>query len=273
MRLRCRYAVQTAFGGCGGQCEFNQPHIPAVAWMRDVDERSGGREPEAMVCRTKQMISTSRLRPGPPPPRLPMNYADELIETIDRLLNEEVFPDAPVFPLRNRTCVTETRKSLSAYDRASGNNLVALFEMLLQEFCGAYGDWRFCLRDEPESLQEATQDMLDHGRGLIAWLKKPKGIAPPIDLTPRCPVELNGEGQSVMVKGVALKPITERQYAVIKMLHDYFPASVTLGQFEKNDILDAHKKLQTISTYSGWEDVIEFPGGKGKGGYRLKPWS
>ena len=209
---------------------------------------------------------------GPPPARLPQGYADELIETIERMIKEDVLPDAPSVPLRYRACVTKTSASLKGYEEASGENLLPIFDLLLNEFWSAYGSWRFCLLEEPDSVPESWKDLSDRGRGLIAWLRNPSGTASQLNSRPRRPVELNGEGQAIIVRGTPVNALTNKQYAVIKMLHDFFPAGVTMGQFESDNILNPHKTLASVSNLLGWKDVIQFPGGKGKGGYSLKPW-
>jgi hypothetical protein len=199
--------------------------------------------------------------------------AGELIETLERLYTEHImFPDKPFTPVNELAVVEKTRKRLAEYDEI----LLPEFDLRLEAVRVAYSGFRHCLLEEPpESVQDAQAELFDHCRGFIAWLDDPRspsdlksGAAP--QSKSRCPVKLQGKGQPVFVNGHELDPLPDNQYVVVELLVGKYPNGATTSAFESKGIYSVNKVLDSISCRPGWESVIEFPGGKGKDGYRLR---
>ena len=86
----------------------------------------------------------------------------------------------------------------------------------------------------------------------------------------RPPVELRNVEDSVFVLEKEKGALTAPQYNVIKRLVDTFPDGLKIDELEAPPYGGARRVLQRLMNEDGdWARVIKFPGGKGRGGYRL----
>jgi len=203
--------------------------------------------------------------------------AKELIEALEGLLECRQSGEERV-SLHERACVADTRARLRDRDP----RLVPEFDLRVDQVWSAYLEVRFVEDEEPWNGDECRQSFHDHVRGFIAWLGQPASapvypenhLSSPVQASAQgsvCPVVLQGQGKPVLVRSKEVAPLGPRQYQTIEIMVKRFPSPTSLGIFENRNILDAPKVLKSIDKLLGWDEVIQLPGGKGRGGYVLIP--
>src|ERR1035437_9682497 len=106
-------------------------------------------------------------------------------------------------------------------------------------------------------------------RSRVAGIWKELGKKP---VAPLCTVVVLGPDSVPIVRGESLsQPLTDKQYRVIEALIDAGPDGLTLAELQHTsgcagarDILERLRKED-----KRWRSVIQFPGSRGGGGYRL----
>lgn len=209
------------------------------------------------------------------PPTWTCKDARELIEALEGLLECRQSGEVRM-SLHERACVADTRARLRDRDP----RLVPEFDLRVDQVWSAYLDVRIVEDEEPWNGDECRQSFHDHVRGFIAWLGQPASapvypenhLSSPVQASAQgsvCPVVLQGQGKPVLVRSKEVAALGPRQYRTVEIMVKRFPIATPLGIFSQRDILDAPKVLKSIDKLPGWDKVIQFPGGKGKGGYVL----
>lgn len=198
-----------------------------------------------------------------PMPTWKPQQAQELIETLERLSNEDILPDEILIPLSQLAVVRETRSMLAACDET----LLPEFELRLDAVCSAYGDVRFCLLEEPESVRECWADLSDHCRGFIAWLKNPRaaaerkeknGSTTPLGKKEPAPPKSVGGSKETRVNDASTTPLREKESAGPKGVGDSNCPVVLQGQVKSVFVNGQEVEPLTEKRYRVIEMLVKY---------------
>lgn len=184
--------------------------------------------------------------------------ADRLSQQIDRLTQELEHGRKP------------PHRSFQHYEDRRRNPFSAILGMIeeLKEVqfdsdrCPNHGQIIRIVRDVSADLRLANNDWQFKPPAQIEGVVKEYGR---VQLLP-----FDAHPTNVCVDGKQVETLSETRYSLIEALVDAAEGGLTIDQLNsRSNAGDGRKTLKTMAKSEPWKSVIQFPGRKGNGGYRI----